>query len=64
MSAILDIADNWLKLKRVELSVFTDNEPAIALYKIMGFAVEGTKKYSAVRNGAHIDEFLMARYGE
>jgi putative acetyltransferase len=52
MEAILDIADNWLKLKRVELSVFTDNEPAIALYKKMGFVVEGTKKYSAVRRGA------------
>jgi putative acetyltransferase len=64
MSAILDIADNWLKLKRVELSVFTDNEPAIALYKKMGFVVEGTKKYSAVRNGVHIDEYLMGRYGE
>jgi putative acetyltransferase len=64
MEAILDIADNWLKLKRVELSVFTDNEPAIALYKKMGFTVEGTKKYSAVRNGVHADEYLMARYGE
>jgi putative acetyltransferase len=64
MSAILDIADNWLKLKRVELSVFTENEPAIALYKKMGFVVEGTKKYSAVRNEVHIDEYLMGRYGE
>lgn len=64
MEAILDIADNWLKLKRVELSVFTDNEPAIALYKKMGFVVEGTKKYSAVRRGVHVDEYLMARYGE
>jgi putative acetyltransferase len=64
MDAILDIADNWLKLKRVELSVFTDNEPAIALYKKMGFVVEGTKKYSAVRSGVHADEYLMARYGE
>jgi putative acetyltransferase len=64
MSAILDIADNWLKLKRVELNVFTDNEPAIALYKKMGFVIEGTKKYAAVRNGVHADEYLMARYGE
>ncbi|MDR0644101.1 MAG: GNAT family N-acetyltransferase [Treponema sp.] len=64
MEAILDIADNWLKLKRVELGVFTDNEPAIALYKKMGFTVEGTKKYSAARNGVHADEYLMARYGE
>ena len=64
MTAILDIADNWLKLKRVELSVFVDNEAAIALYQKMGFVIEGTKKYGAVRNGQYVDEYLMARYDE
>ena len=63
MTDILDIADNWLKLKRVELSVFVENEAAIALYRKMGFVVEGTKKYAAVRNGLYADEYLMARYG-
>ena len=64
MEAILDIADNWLKLKRVELCVFTDNQSAISLYKKMGFVVEGTKKFAAIRDGAYIDEYLMARYQE
>ena len=64
MTAILDIADNWLKLKRVELCVFVENEAAIALYRKMGFVVEGTKKYAAVRNGRYADEYLMARYGK
>jgi len=62
MAAILDIADNWLKLKRVELCVFVENEAAIALYRNLGFVVEGTKKYAAVRNGLYADEYLMARY--
>jgi len=64
MTAILDIAFNWLKLKRVELCVFVDNEAAVALYKKMGFVIEGTKKYGAVRNGQYVDEYLMARYDE
>jgi len=64
MTAILDIADNWLKLKRVELCVFVENEAAIALYRKFGFVVEGTKKYGAVRNGFYADEYLMARYGK
>ena len=62
MSAILDLADNWLKLKRIELSVFIENKTAIAMYRNMGFVVEGTKKYAAVRGGKYADEYLMARY--
>jgi putative acetyltransferase len=64
MEAVLDIADNWLKLKRVDLCVFVENEAAVALYRKMGFVVEGTKKYAAVRNGLYSDEYLMARYGK
>ena len=64
MEALLDIADNWLMLKRVELSVFTDNERAVRLYESLGFVVEGTKRYAAVKNGVHADEYLMARYGK
>jgi putative acetyltransferase len=62
LNAALDIADNWLMLKRVELCVFTDNEKAITLYQKLGFAIEGTKKYAAVRYGDYADEYLMARY--
>ncbi|GHV39278.1 acetyltransferase [Synergistales bacterium] len=62
MAAILDLADKWLMLKRVELSVFIDNEPAVKLYLSMGFVVEGTKKFAAIRDGAYMDEYLMARY--
>ncbi|WP_299076079.1 GNAT family N-acetyltransferase [uncultured Fretibacterium sp.] len=64
MESLLDIADNWLMLKRVELSVFTDNERAVRLYESLGFVVEGTKRYAAVKNGVHADEYLMARYGK
>lgn len=62
MKAMLDLADNWLMLKRVELSVFVDNERAVKLYEKLGFVIEGTKKYAAVRHGVYADEYLMARY--
>lgn len=62
MTNLIDIADNWLMLVRIELGVFTDNEKAIKLYKSLGFEIEGTKKYAIIRNGKYEDEYLMARY--
>ncbi len=64
MKKLLDIADNGLMLKRVELNVFVENQRAVELYQRMGFVIEGTKKYAAVRSGVHADEYFMARYGE
>ena len=62
MKDLIDIAENWLMLIRIELGAFTDNEKAINLYKSLGFVIEGTKKYAIIRNGKYEDEYLMARY--
>jgi len=61
MEAVMDIADNWLMLTRVELSVYTDNDRAISLYKKFGFVTEGIAKKAAIRNGQYVDEYYMAR---
>ena len=61
MEAVLDLADNWLNLTRVELSVYTDNAAAIALYEKFGFEVEGTHRRYAFRNGTYVDSYSMAR---
>jgi len=59
---VLDLSDNWLMLVRLELSVFIDNDKALSLYKSLGFEIEGTKRYAAIRNGKYDDEYIMARY--
>jgi putative acetyltransferase len=61
MAAALDIADNWLGLRRIELTVFTDNEPAIRLYEKYGFATEGHFRGFAFREGHYVDAYSMAR---
>ncbi len=62
MDNILNLADNWLMIVRIELGVFTDNKKAINLYKSFEFEIEGTRKYAAIRNGQYADEYIMARY--
>ena len=61
MKAALDLADNWLQYTRLELTVYTDNAAALALYKKFGFEIEGTHRQFAFRNGAYIDSYSMAR---
>lgn len=61
MKAIIDIADNWLMLIRIELTVFEDNERAIHLYEKFGFEKEGLKRLAGIRKGKYENEYLMAR---
>ncbi len=61
MQAVVDLADKWLNLTRLELEVYTDNEPAIRLYKKFGFVVEGTLVRYAFRDGQYVDAYQMAR---
>jgi len=61
MRAAVDLADKWLNLSRLELEVYTDNEPAIHLYKKFGFVIEGTLQQFAFRDGQFVDVYAMAR---
>ena len=61
MKAMVDLADGWLNVTRLELTVYTDNARAIALYKKFGFVVEGTHRAYALRDGRYADAHFMAR---
>jgi putative acetyltransferase len=61
MRAVINLADKWLNLTRIELTVFTDNESAIALYRKFGFEIEGTLRKYAFRDGQFVDAYAMAR---
>jgi putative acetyltransferase len=64
MEAVLDLADNWLNLTRVELAVYVDNAAGVALYKKFGFEIEGTYRRFAFRGGEFVDAYSMARLRE
>ncbi len=61
MKAAMDLADNWLNIKRVELRVYTDNARAIHLYEKFGFVIEGTHCAFAFRDGEYVGAHTMGR---
>lgn len=61
MRSAIDLADNWINLMRLELTVFVDNERAVALYRKHGFEVDGEFVDYAFRNGRYVNAYSMAR---
>ncbi|ACB95976.1 GNAT family N-acetyltransferase [Beijerinckia indica] len=61
LKEVIDAADNWFGVRRLELTVYTDNEQAIHLYKKFGFETEGTLRAYAFRAGCYANALYMAR---
>jgi putative acetyltransferase len=61
LASLIEMADNWLNLSRVELTVYSDNARAIALYEHAGFEREGLLRRYAFRDGAFVDALAMAQ---
>ena len=61
LQALLDLADNWLGLHRVELTGCDDNAAALALYRKYGFVEEARLRAYALRAGRYEDVLKMAR---
>jgi putative acetyltransferase len=61
MQAVVDLADRWWNVRRLELSVYADNPRAIALYERFGFEREGLMRAYAWRDGEYVDSLAMAR---
>lgn len=61
MKAMIELADDWLGLERIELEVYVDNLPAIHLYEKFGFVREGVGRRYARRPGGFVDAYYMSR---
>jgi putative acetyltransferase len=61
MVAMIELADGWLGLRRLELEVWADNRAAIHLYEKFGFVIEGTGREYGRRAGQLVDAHFMAR---
>jgi RimJ/RimL family protein N-acetyltransferase len=62
--ALLEIAADWAHgrgCRKITLSVFPHNAPAIRFYEAKGFVREGLRRGQFVRAGKQLDEVLMAR---
>ena len=56
--------EEWARnrgIHRLELTTVTKNEPGVALYKKMGFEIEGTKRDSLFIDGEYVDEYYMSK---
>lgn len=61
MDAVIELAERWMGLTRIELTVYADNERAIGLYRKFGFEIEGRASRYALRDGEYMDAYYMAR---
>ncbi len=61
MAAMVDAADNWHDIKRLELTVYTDNDAAVRLYEKFGFEKEGLLRSFGYRDGQYVNAYTMAR---
>lgn len=62
LSVLLEWANSAKTIEKINLSVHSNNERAIALYKKMGFEIEGVRKKDLkYPNGEYIDTVIMGR---
>jgi RimJ/RimL family protein N-acetyltransferase len=62
--ALLVAAEEWAVtsgISKIELHVFPHNEPAIALYRAVGYEREGLRRSHYRRGGELVDAILMAK---
>lgn len=61
---LLETLNGWAQerqLRRLELTVMTHNERALAFYRKMGFEIEGTRRDALRIDGKFIDEYYLAK---
>ena len=61
---LFEVCEQWARekqLHRLELTVMAHNARGIALYKKMGFEIEGTAKHQMKVDGEYVDLHMMAK---
>jgi len=63
LARMIDWAKANPRLERIELNVLASNEPAIGLYRKLGFVEEG-RKVDAIKyqDGTYVDDLQMVRF--
>ncbi|MHB8577154.1 MAG: GNAT family N-acetyltransferase [Dehalococcoidia bacterium] len=61
MQTLLELADRYLILVRIELEVMANNERGIHLYESLGFVEEGRKRKDVIQDGEYVDMVVMGR---
>lgn len=61
VNAVLDLADNWLGLLRIQATIFADDKAVLDLYESAGFVREATLRRYALRLGRMSDGLILAR---
>lgn len=62
--ALMVAAEDWARkadVHKLELHVFPHNEPALALYRGLGYREEGLRRRHYRRDGEYLDAVLMAK---
>jgi hypothetical protein len=58
---LMAAASIMIGLRRVQLTVFGDNDPAIKLYRRFGFEIEGRHRDFVRRGASFVDALTMAK---
>ena len=61
LEATIDMAEQWMGIRRLQLIVFTTNTGAIGLYERLGFEHEGTMRAYGFGRAVDTDAHIMAR---
>lgn len=59
---VIDFCFRVLHLRKMTLGVVSQNLPAIKLYNLLGFTVEGNYKLHGMYNGVYMDLLRMAKF--
>ena len=60
MEAAIRWASRHRRIRRIELDVAVENEGAVALYKSLGFEIEGRAVQALYKQGRYMDRYDMA----